>query len=87
MLELYPESGKAYKRTYRTSEKKRLERLKLKEERKKSREEQARLKEQGVLDARVPLPPTMATRSGGKYKSEAIVRDSDDEEEDEASSE
>ncbi|GAA6008543.1 hypothetical protein JCM11491_003342 [Sporobolomyces phaffii] len=68
LLALYPEPGKAYKRTYRAPEQKRLARVNEKEERKAAKADERRMRKEGKFTG-------VETD-----KSSAVVMDSDDDE-------
>ncbi|GAA5924070.1 uncharacterized protein JCM15063_005538 [Sporobolomyces koalae] len=73
LLEVYPEPGKAYKRTYRAAEKKRIERQQAKVERKLAKQEKARRKKEGT---HVEGPESIPVKRSAK--SQEIVHESDD---------
>lgn len=80
LLALYPEPGKAYKRTYRASEQKRLDREREKELRKVQKVEKARLKREQRDQDGSAIPHRR------KVKSQPIVDESDDSAESSSSS-
>jgi len=82
LISLYPEPGKAYKRSYRASEKKRQLKLAEKEAKKLARQEKARKKKEGKGgSASASLPEKR------KIKSTELVESSDEEEEEEGGDE
>jgi len=76
LISLYPEPGKAYKRSYRASEKKRQLKLAEKEAKKLARQEKARKKKEGKGGKGIVSIPERR-----KVKSTELVETSDEEEE------
>ncbi|GAA5894736.1 uncharacterized protein JCM6883_002193 [Sporobolomyces salmoneus] len=86
LITQYPEPGKAYKRTYRTAEKKRLEKEKEKEARKNLKLERAKLKEKGQDGDGSTTTTTTTPIVKRRVKSQAIIEESENENENEGDS-